>query len=311
MRCRVRRRRRGCGSEQPTLARIVRAPRARPPARVAAVAGRSASGSRGSRRGRGPLPSLQMRRRASARTEDLMSRAQRDCCAGWCWPAIPERDWLAVLHAARRRAPRRRPAVRLQRRRQEHADGPACVASGLDLVTDDYAPLEIGTRLLWPVPFGLSVKEGSWPVLAPHFPDLGGAPAGPHARAPPALWPAAPDGDGPHSAACLVFPLYQPGASVELTPLDPPRRCAADPQRRLVREFTRAVGGLVDWIAALPAYALDYGDGADAVAAVRASSVRGDASHAALPAPLHPGLGRAGAAAARLRTRSRPSPGNG
>ncbi len=46
------------------------------------------------------------------------------------------------------------------------------LASGLALVTDDYAPLEVGTRVLWPVPFGLSVKEGSWPLLAPHFPDL-------------------------------------------------------------------------------------------------------------------------------------------
>jgi hypothetical protein len=76
--------------------------------------------------------------------------------------------------------------------------------------------------------------------------------------------------DGPLSVACLVFPLYQPGVQVELTPLEP-----AESLQLLTRSggwyenSPDRLAALVDWIAALPAYALAYGDGADAVAAVR------------------------------------------
>ena len=88
----------------------------------------------------------------------------------------PEREWLAVLHGAGVAGPAGAALLCGFSGAGKSTLTGFLVASGLELVTDDYAPIEAGTRLLWPVPFGLSVKEGSWPLLAPHFPDLAGAP---------------------------------------------------------------------------------------------------------------------------------------
>ncbi len=68
----------------------------------------------------------------------------------------------------------------------------------------------------------------------------------------------------------LVFPLYAPGTPLEVVRLEPGETLAlcarsggwyeSSPER--VRE-------LADWIGTTPAYAMSYGDGADAVTAVR------------------------------------------
>ena len=182
----------------------------------------------------------------------------------------PGRQWLAVLHAAAVAGPRGAALLCGFSGAGKSTLTAQLAASGLPLVTDDYAPVEMGTGLLWPVPFGLSVKEGSWPVLGPLFPALAGAPLirTRHRRqrylAPPAF------AAGPLPASCLVFPLYQPGAALELTPLEP---------QETLQLLTRSGGwyenspdrlaALVSWIGALPAYAMAYGDGAQAVAAVR------------------------------------------
>lgn len=43
------------------------------------------------------------------------------------------------------------------------------VAAGASLIADDLLPLGSAGEGLWPVPFAISVKEGSWPVLSPLF----------------------------------------------------------------------------------------------------------------------------------------------
>ena len=74
----------------------------------------------------------------------------------------------------------------------------------------------------------------------------------------------------PQRVRSLVFPLYAPGTPLEVVRLDPGETLAfctrsggwyeSSPER--VRE-------LADWIGTTPAYAMSYGDGADAVTAVR------------------------------------------
>ena len=249
----------------PVLARLVSAVTA--PARVAA--------------GDGATAAVLEARRANGRyhlsldgtplfaTDDLMT-ARSETLRRLILASHPGRDWLAVLHAAVVAGPEGGVLLCGCSGAGKSTLTGLLVASGLDLVTDDYAPVETGTRLLWPVPFGLSVKEGSWPVLGPHFPGLARAPVVRTRRrrmryvAAPAMAPA------PVPARCLVFPLYQPGAPVELTPLEP-----GESLQLLVRsggwyESSRErLAALVDWIAATPAYALAYGDGAAAVAEVR------------------------------------------
>jgi hypothetical protein len=46
-------------------------------------------------------------------------------------------------------------------------------ASGGRLVADDLLPFASAAEGVWPVPFAISVKEGSWPVLEPLFEGFG------------------------------------------------------------------------------------------------------------------------------------------
>jgi hypothetical protein len=101
----------------------------------------------------------------------------------------------------------------------------ALVAAGYPLIADDILPLAEEPRGVWPVPFALSVKQGSWPVLAGRFPELE------HARTFTAgerqvryLWPrpgAVVPVDRPIPVAGILFPHYEPGTAVEVQLLRP------------------------------------------------------------------------------------------
>ena len=108
-------------------------------------------------------------------TNDLMV-ARSETLRRLVLASQPRREWLAVLHGAGVAGPAGAALLCGFSGAGKSTLTGLLVASGLELVTDDYAPIEAGTRLLWPVPFGLSVKEGSWPLLAPHFPALADAP---------------------------------------------------------------------------------------------------------------------------------------
>ena len=59
----------------------------------------------------------------------------------------------------------------------------ALVAAGAEFVTDDYAPLEQASWLVWPVPYAPGIKRGSWRALERYYPDLQGQPVHETARA--------------------------------------------------------------------------------------------------------------------------------
>ncbi|MFZ1428882.1 MAG: hypothetical protein WAS21_19160 [Geminicoccaceae bacterium] len=182
----------------------------------------------------------------------------------------PDRAWMAVLHGAGVAGPDGAALLCGSSGADKSTLTAMLLADGLDLVTDDYAPLEVGSNKLWPVPFGLSVKEGSWGLLAPRFPDIASAPVvrtrGRRQRyiRPPRM------ASTPQHIRCLVFPLYRAGTPFELLKLragEALELCARsggwyESSRERLQELTR-------WLERTPAYALSYGDGVDAVAAVR------------------------------------------
>ena len=182
----------------------------------------------------------------------------------------PDRQWLAVLHAAGVSGPHGATLLCGFSGAGKSTLTGYLLASGLELVTDDYAPIEAGSGLLWPIPFGLSVKEGSWPLLAPHFPDLARTPVV-RTRQRRQRYVAPPRATAtPQPVRCLVFPLYQPGAGMELTPLRPGEALALCAHSGGWYESSPArLAGLVRWLGGRPAYALAYDDTAAAVAAVR------------------------------------------
>lgn len=179
------------------------------------------------------------------------------------------RRWLAVLHAAA--VSDGRAAVLLC-----GASGSGkstltarLVASGLALVTDDYAPLEAGTRGLWPTPFGMSVKAGSWPLLDPLLPGLAACPpVSTRGRVQRYLPPPRREQE-PRRVAALVFPAYVPGRPCRAEPLRPREALALIVHAGGWFESTpERLRELAAWVESTPAVALTYGDGAEAVAAV-------------------------------------------
>ena len=184
--------------------------------------------------------------------------------------AHPGREWLAVLHAAAVSGPGGAALLCGFSGAGKSTLTGYLLASGLGLVTDDYAPIEAGSGLVWPVPFGLSVKEGSWPLLAPHFPDLARTPVVRTRQRRQRYVPPPRATAAPQPVRCLVFPLYQPGAGMDLTALRPGEALELCARSGGWYESSPArLAELVGWLGDKPAYALSYGDTAAAVAAVR------------------------------------------
>ena len=203
-------------------------------------------------------------------TTDSLMVARSETLRRLVLAAHPGRAWLAVLHAAAVAGPAGAALLCGTSGAGKSTLTALLLTAGLDLVTDDYAPLEMGSNLLWPVPYGLSVKEGSWPLVQPHFPHL---PAAPIVRTrgrrqrylqPPRFATA------PQPVRCLIFPCYHQGAAVELAALRSGEALTLCAQSGGWYESSRErLAEFVQWLERMPAYVLSYGDGAAAAGIVR------------------------------------------
>jgi hypothetical protein len=134
--------------------------------------------------------------------------------------ARPGTDWLAILHAAACGTSTRCVILPAATNSGKSTLTAALMHSGLNIFSDDSAAIDLQTGQVVSLPFALMLREGSWPVLAPYFPELSSSPTfyrnGDHVRFLPPL-------SGPKIAAvpphCLLFVRYQPGAPVQLDPL--------------------------------------------------------------------------------------------
>lgn len=141
-----------------------------------------------------------------------------------CDLRYPQADWLLFIHGA---AVTGRGAVVLA--------GPsgsgkstvtaALVRAGLTYFSDDVVPLDRHTLRVVPVPFRISLKEGSWRLLAARCPELARLPV--HENdgrkekylRPPAGRSRRPSGGAP--VKHLVFLHFQPDRTMLLRPLPP------------------------------------------------------------------------------------------
>lgn len=180
------------------------------------------------------------------------------------------RRWLAVLHAAVVSDGSAAVVLSGASGSGKSTLAARLVASGLALATDDYAPLEAGTREVWPTPFGLSAKTGSWELLGPLLPGLADCPTvSTRGRAQRYLPPPRRE-MLPRRPAALVFPAYVPGRPCRLRRLRPREAAALTAHAGGWFESTpERLRELADWFEGTPAYGLTYGDGAEAAAAVR------------------------------------------
>ena len=75
---------------------------------------------------------------------------------------------------------------------------------------------------------------------------------------------------GPVPVRCLVFPIYGAGETLALIRLDPGEALALLARSGgWYESSSERLGELTEWLGALPAFALSYGDGEAAVRAVR------------------------------------------
>jgi hypothetical protein len=143
------------------------------------------------------------------------------------------------------------------------------IRRGYRYLADDLVALSApdGRIVAWPLP--LSVKEGSWSVIARCYPGFQSFPEYPTTRGllrqivpRPEVW----DAD-PVALKSLVFPNYVAGADAELTPL-----ALIEAVQRLLSDriwfgypITEArVRTFLEWLENKPIYGLVYGDAFEA-----------------------------------------------
>jgi Coenzyme PQQ synthesis protein D (PqqD) len=203
-----------------------------------------------------------------ARTAELTQNralARHRCLTALLETARPSRRWLGILHASAVSAAGRCAVFCGAKGSGKSTLAAALVAAGADFVTDDYAPLEQASWLVWPVPYAPGIKRGSWRSLGRRYPDLHARPvhqlAGLHiryleldVRRMAALNRGLPVG-------ALIFPRYQAGAGLEqheMTPADAlVQLCHA---RSMLDRDPDRFAETVRWLESVPACRLVYGD---------------------------------------------------
>ena len=144
----------------------------------------------------------------------------------------------------------------------------ALTTLGMELLSDEVAPIDSRSLGVWPIPLCASVKVGSDEALAPYFPEL--QKLARHTR-----WddkvvhlvvPPRPEGaarlDRPIKVGWIIFPDYAPGAAGALTPVS-----RATALQRLFTESSSLPGRLSSprveamarWIGRLDCFDLRYG----------------------------------------------------
>lgn len=148
----------------------------------------------------------------------------------------------------------------------------ALIAEGWRLVSDDLIPLEARTGHVWTVPYALSVKKGSWPLLSASFPALRTAPThrfgarcirylGAVPR--PSLFSGCP-------VTALLFVRYAadaPAGAVRLRPVAALAELTASLSAIPVAPDDRI--DLLRWLETRPAWRLSYSSRAEAITLVR------------------------------------------
>lgn len=129
---------------------------------------------------------------------------------------------------------------------------------GLTFYADDSVALEKETLEIPAMPFGLSIREGSWPLLGSRTPGFDNLPVtqrfGQQVRFvyPPVRRTSA-------QAAAIVFPNYQPGAEPKIRPLSTLDTLIQLKQSGFwVENQTESIAAFADWLEPLPSYQITY-----------------------------------------------------
>jgi hypothetical protein len=203
-----------------------------------------------------------------ARADDRT--ANRALARHWCLTGLLEsarrpRRWLGILHASAVAADGRSVVFPGARGAGKSTLAAALVAAGAAFVTDDDAPLEQASWLVWPVPYAPGIKSGSWRALGHYYPDLQERPvhelSGLHIRYLELEAARRMPLNQGVAVEALVFPRYRPGAGLEQRPITAAEALAGlCHTRSLLDRDPDMLAETIRWVESVPAYRLIYGD---------------------------------------------------
>jgi hypothetical protein len=185
----------------------------------------------------------------------------------------PELEWLALIHGGAVATAGRAILFPADSGSGKTTLIAYLVRHGFDYLADDTIALTEpdGALAPWPVP--LSIKEGSWPVLMPLYPELAEGPSF-RAKDQQARLLPPPRGDWdvrPMPVQAIIFPRYRPDAGAQLRRLEPLEAI----QRLAEARFwpgnpmsPEKVRRFLDWLTRTPAFFLEYESLPDAAALV-------------------------------------------
>ncbi|MBV9156596.1 MAG: PqqD family peptide modification chaperone, partial [Acidobacteriaceae bacterium] len=204
-------------------------------------------------------------------TEDQPSGARIVLLQEFARSAQDNPDWPVILHAGACGSTDQCVLFPAASQSGKTTLAAALMHAGLMFYTDDSAPLEAGKFAVPVMPFSLMIREGSWPVLLPRFPELAKSPIlshwGQNVRF---LSPRNRDYTGSAKVSAIVFSRFERGATTSLQPVDAFETLVAlEASGIWVRHCRNSIGKFLQWIEALPSYRLTYSDLDDAVATVR------------------------------------------
>ena len=132
--------------------------------------------------------------------------------------------------------------------------------SGLTFYADDSVALEKETLEIPAMPFGLAIREGSWPLLAERFPGFGQLPVierfGQQIRF---IYPSITQTSAATSA--IVFTRYEPDAALSIQPLSTMEALIRLKESGFWVEHKReSIQTFLVWIESLPCYEMTYAD---------------------------------------------------
>ena len=189
-----------------------------------------------------------------------------------CDLSYPDADWSMFMHAAAVATCDHAVVLAGPNGSGKSTLTAALIRCGYDYFSDDVVPFDGRTSRILPVPFALSIKEGSWPALSALYPVLASLPAykagGQMRRFLPPPERAIRRADA--AVRALVFPRFRPGqrfALERLTAVDTLLKLV-NASRPLALDRPRLDRTLA-WVRTVPAYDLTYPDLAEATAAVR------------------------------------------
>jgi hypothetical protein len=170
-------------------------------------------------------------------------------------------NWLAILHAAACSNGRQCVILPAPTNSGKSTLTAALMHSGLQILSDDSAPLDRHSRQIFPLPFALMLRSGSWPLLDPFSPELSALPIHSRFGDPVRFLPPPAIHAQPVPAKCLCFVQFQPGAPPRLQSLSPfESLCALQKSGFWVPHTRPSIAAFLAWYQSLPAYQLTFSD---------------------------------------------------